>query len=69
MDFNLHRGSMPQIPPQLPLIVMVPGVFLIALGLLLIYNEHLLVYMVAGTFMLIGAILLLIGWRLRRFVK
>ena len=70
MDINLNRGmpGMPSLPPQLPLLLLVLGCGSIGLGVLLLMNPLLLVYLVAGVFILIGGILLLTGMRARRLL-
>jgi hypothetical protein len=67
MEYKL-KGGMPQVPAALPQILMVVGAALAFLGLLVIYNPDLLRYMVGGVFLLIGALLALIGYRVRRLV-
>ena len=70
MDINLKGGmpGMPSIPPQLPVLLLFLGAGAVFLGLMLFWNEDLLRYLVAGVFLLIGAILLLTGWRARRML-
>jgi len=70
MDIKLNRGlpGMPTIPAQLPTILFVLGGGSIAFGFLLIYNPNLLVWLVAGLFFLVGAILLLTGMRAKRLL-
>jgi hypothetical protein len=65
MDFNLHRGT-PRLPPQAANILMIPGFGLIGVGVLVIYNEHLLVYMIASLFFLLGGLLVVAGLRLKK---
>ena len=67
MDFKLNRG-MPQVPAQLPNILIALGGIAAAFGLLLIWNEKLLIYLVAGVFLLLGALLLLTGIRAKRLL-
>lgn len=67
MDINLNRG-MPSVPPNLPFLLMVLGAGAIGFGLLLIWNEWLLRWMVAGVFLLIGAVLMMTGLRARRML-
>jgi hypothetical protein len=67
MDINLNRG-MPQLPPQLPNLLLCLGGGAMFLGLMLIWNEQLLRWLVAGMFLLIGALLLLIGLRAKRML-
>ena len=70
MEYKLKGGmpGMPQVPPALPQILMAAGVGMAFLGLLVIYNQELLRYMVGGVFVLLGALLALIGYRARRLV-
>jgi len=67
MDINLNRG-MPQLPTQLPTLLLCLGGGAMFLGLMLIWNEQLLRWLVAGVFLLIGALLLLIGLRAKRML-
>lgn len=70
MDIKLNRGlpGMPQIPTQLPTLLLLLGAAAIGFGLLLIFNEWLLRWIVAGVFILVGAVLLLTGLRAKRFL-
>ncbi len=70
MDFKLNRGmpGMPQVPPQLPMLLIVVGAAFAGFGLMLIWNEWLLRYLVAGVFLLIGGLLLLSGLRAKRLL-
>ena len=71
MDFNLKGGGMPgvpSIPPNLPVILLVLGVASIGFGLLLLWNDWLLRYLVAGIFLLLGGLILLIGARAKRML-
>jgi hypothetical protein len=70
MEFQLNRGmpGMPQVPPVLPVLLMLVGAGAAFFGLLLIWNEWLLRYLVAGVFLAIGALLLLLGVRLKRIL-
>ena len=70
MDIHLNRGmpGMPTLPPQLPILLFVLGAGAIGFGMLLIFNEWLLTYLVAGLFLLVGALLLLVGLRARRML-
>jgi len=70
MDINLNRGmpGMPKLPTQLPTLLLVLGGGAIGLGVLLIVNPQLLVYLVAGLFITIGALLLLTGLRAKRML-
>jgi uncharacterized membrane protein HdeD (DUF308 family) len=69
MDFNLPRGGMPQLPPQVPMFLLIPGVLLIGLGVLVIWNPFLIQYMVAGVFIVLGLLLVLAGRRMQRMLK
>lgn len=70
MDIKLNRGmpGMPQVPTQLPLLLFGLGGAAILFGLLLIWNEWLLRWLVAGVFLLIGAVLLLTGLRAKKLI-
>lgn len=70
MDFKLNRGmpGMPQIPSALPTLLLVLGSSAIGLGLLLLWNEWLLRWLVAGVFLVLGALLLLTGLRAKRML-
>lgn len=71
MDFTLNRGlpgGMPQLPPALPNLLLLVGGCIAGLGLLLLWNEHLLRYLVAGVFLAIGGLLLLIGVRAKKML-
>jgi hypothetical protein len=70
MDFKLKGGmpGMPQLPTQLPTLLFVLGGAAIGFGLLLIWNQFLLVYIVAGLFILLGALLLITGLRAKRML-
>ncbi len=70
MDFKLKGGlpGMPQIPTQLPTLLFVLGSCAIGFGLLLIFNEWLLRWLVAGVFLVLGAVLLLTGLRAKKFL-
>jgi hypothetical protein len=70
MDIKLNRGipGMPTLPPQLPVLLFVLGGSSCGFGLLLIWNEWLLRYLVAGVFLLLGAVLLLTGLRAKRML-
>lgn len=67
MDINLNRG-MPSLPPQLPILLMFLGAAAIGFGLLLIWNEWLLRWIIAGIFLLIGAVLVFTGTRAKRML-
>ena len=70
MDIKLNRGmpGMPQLPTQLPTILLFLGAAAIGFGVLLIFNPQLLVWLVAGVFILIGVLLLLTGLRAKRML-
>lgn len=70
MEINLNRGmpGMPQLPTQLPTLLLVIGAGVFGFGLLLLWNEWLLRYMVAGVFLVIGAVLVLTGLRAKRML-
>ncbi|MEY4672616.1 MAG: hypothetical protein RL148_400 [Planctomycetota bacterium] len=68
MDFKLNRGGMPQVPPQMPVVLMVPGFLLGFFGLLLIYNPDLVGYIVGGILMVLGGLLFLAGMRMKRML-
>jgi hypothetical protein len=70
MDIKLNRGmpGMPQIPSQLPTLLLTLGVVSAGFGLLLLWNPQLLVYLVAGVFLLIGVVLALTGLRAKRML-
>ncbi|MEO6595122.1 MAG: hypothetical protein ABIP94_10260 [Planctomycetota bacterium] len=70
MDFNLRGGmqGMPQLPTQLPMLLLLLGGAAIAFGLLLIWNEWLLRWMIAGVFLLVGAVLLMTGLRAKKML-
>jgi hypothetical protein len=67
MDINLNRG-MPRIPTQLPTLLLCLGAGSMLLGLMLIWNEALLRWLVAGVFLLLGALLLLMGLRSKQML-
>lgn len=70
MDFKLNRGmpGMPQVPTQLPALLFVLGGGAILFGLLLLWNEWLLRWLVAGVFLLVGGVLLLTGLRAKKLL-
>lgn len=67
MEINLNRG-MPNVPQALPTLLLLIGAGAVGFGLLLIWNEWLLRWLVAGMFILIGLILLMTGLRARRML-
>jgi len=69
MEFKLRGGmGTPQLPPNAVYMLIVPGICLIGLGLLLMFNEWLLRYLVAGLLLLLGGLLTLAGWRAKRML-
>lgn len=68
MNIDLNRG-MPQIPPQAPYILIVPGLALAALGIIIIVNPAIIAFMVGGFMVLIGILLAFLGWRLLQKLK
>jgi hypothetical protein len=70
MDFKLNRGlpGLPTVPPQLPALLLLLGGGACAFGLLLIWNEWLLRWLVAGVFLALGALLVLAGLRAKRML-
>lgn len=59
---------MPTIPPQLPVLLTMLGAGAVFLGLMLLLNEWLLRWLVAGVFVLIGGLLLVVAWRAKRML-
>jgi hypothetical protein len=70
MEFQLRggMGGMPSLPPSAPILLLVPGACLVGFGLLLFFNEWLLRWIMAGMFVLIGALLLMAGMRMKRML-
>lgn len=70
MDIKLKGGlpGMPQIPTQLPTLLFLLGGGAVGFGLLLLWNEWLLRWLVAGVFLLVGAVLLLTGLRAKKLL-
>ena len=71
MNINLKGGGMPSmsaIPPNLPMLLLVLGIASIGFGVLLLTNPWLLTYLVAGIFILLGGLILLIGARAKRML-
>ena len=70
MDIKLNRGmpGMPPIPTQLPTLLLLLGAASIGFGLLLLWNEWLLRWLVAGVFVVIGAVLGLTGLRAKKML-
>jgi hypothetical protein len=70
MDFKLNRGpsGMPQIPLQLPTLLIVLGTGSAVFGLLLLWNEWLLRWLVAGVFLVVGGLLLVTGMRAKKML-
>ena len=71
MDINLRGGmpGMPQVPPQLPTLLLVLGCGAVGFGILLLWNEWLLRWLVAGLFILVGGVLLMTGMRAKRMLR
>jgi hypothetical protein len=76
MNINLKGGmpgmsgmpGMPSLPPQLPTVLFVVGAAIAGFGLLLLFNPWLLHYLIAGLFLAIGALFVLIGLRAKRML-
>ena len=70
MDFKLKGGmpGIPQIPSQLPMLLFLFGGGAIGIGLLVLFNPQLVVWMVAGVFILLGVVLVLTGLRAKRLL-
>ena len=70
MEFHLDQGmpGMPRVPTQLPALLIFLGCGALGFGLLLLWNEWLLRWLVAGVFLLIGALLLLTGLRAKKLL-
>jgi len=70
MDIKLNRGmpGMPPIPTQMPTLLLALGAGSAGFGLLILWNEQLLRYLVAGVFLLLGAVLVLTGLRAKRML-
>jgi uncharacterized membrane protein YjjP (DUF1212 family) len=76
MDFKLKGGmpgmpgmsGLPQIPSQLPMLLFVLGAAIAGFGVLLLFNPWLLHYLIAGVFLVIGALFVLIGLRAKRLL-
>ncbi|MFN6194685.1 MAG: hypothetical protein ACK5BN_12795 [Planctomycetota bacterium] len=70
MDIKLNRGmpGMPPIPTQLPTLLLLLGDASSGFGLLLLWNEWLLRWLVAGVFLVIGAVLALTGLRAKKML-
>ena len=70
MDIRLKGGmpGMPMIPPQLPALLTLLGGGAAFLGFMLLLNEWLLRWLVAGVFLLIGGLLLIVAWRVKRML-
>lgn len=67
MDINLNRG-LPQLPTQLPTLLLCLGAGAMFFGLMLLWNEWLLRWLVAGLFLLVGALLLVTGLRAKKML-
>jgi hypothetical protein len=70
MEYKLKGGmpGMPQIPPGMPMVLIVLGGGFMFFGALLFANEWLLRYIVAGLFVVFGALLALLGLRAKRML-
>ena len=70
MDIKLNRGTpgMPQIPLQLPTLMIVLGGGSVVLGLFVFFNEWLLRFMVGGAFLVVGGLLLVTGMRAKKML-
>lgn len=70
MDIKMNRGipGMPSLPPQLPQLLFVLGAAAAGLGLMVLVYEWLLRWMVAGVFLLLGAVLLMTATRAKRML-
>ena len=70
MDIRLKGGipGMPSIPPQLPMLLTFLGAGAAGLGFMILWNEWLLRFLVAGVFLLIGVVLLIVAWRAKRML-
>ena len=70
MDIKLNRGvpGMPQIPLQLPTLLIVLGGGSVGFGLLLLFNEWLLRWLIAGCFLVVGGLLLMTGLRAKKML-
>ncbi|MBX3462360.1 MAG: hypothetical protein KF830_04260 [Planctomycetes bacterium] len=70
MEIHLNRGmpGMPPLPTQLPTLLLLLGAAAIGFGLLLLWNEWLLRWLVAGVFLVVGGLLLLTGLRAKRML-
>ena len=67
MDINLNRPQMgPGMGARASKLLIVPGVICILLGVGVMVDEKLLQWLVAGAFIFLGLILLLLGMKLRR---
>ena len=70
MDIHPNRGmpGMPQIPTQLPTLLIMIGAAMAGLGVLLLVNPQLLVWLVAGVFLVLGGLFLLVGLRAKKML-
>ena len=70
MEINLNRGmpGMPQLPTQAPIVLIALGAALALFGIVVLFNPWLLVYLVAGVFILVGFVVLMMGLRLKRML-
>lgn len=70
MEFNLNRGmpGMPQLPTQLPTLLIGIGALFAGFGVFVLFNPAIVQWLVAGVFLVIGALLLLTGMRAKRML-
>jgi len=70
MDIKLNRGApgMPQLLLQLPTLLIVLGGGSVVFGLLLLWNEWLLRWLIAGVFLVVGGLLLVTGMRAKKML-
>jgi hypothetical protein len=70
MDINLNRGmpGMPQLPTQLPTLLIFLGALFAGFGVLVLFNPQIVQWLVAGVFLVIGVLLLLTGMRAKRML-
>ena len=70
MDIKLNRGmpGAPQIPIQMPTLLILLGAGGVGFGLLLLFNEWLLRWMIAGVFLVVGGLLLAAGLRAKKML-
>ena len=69
MEFKLKGGMpQPQVPANVPTILIVFGLMLVAFGIFVIVNPEIVAYLIAGVFILIGGLLALAGFRTKRLL-